>query len=326
MTARVMRIGAEEAGTELLRLIVGGARLDVAPALGFAAVSWQVDELERLALPLPLREFARQPKTGGIPLLYPFANRLRGDRCLWRGTHLDIAAVAGQKRDANGLPIHGSLVRFGGWTEVVTGPCAGDDGAEAIAAEARLAWDPATPAVAAIFGGFPFRHRLVIRYELSGRSLRVITRVEPLDGVMPIAFGWHPYFAFPTAQRRETLLSLPAREHIELDGLMLPERENGHLVVDGRFAAGACTLSGHVFDDLFRVEPDAEASVHPPLGGVRMRCEDGYRYLQVYAPSDAGFACLEPMTAPGAALSDALDLPDAAPDRPFEARFRLAAG
>jgi aldose 1-epimerase len=329
MSARVMRIGADEAGTELLRLMVGGARLDVAPQLGFAAVSWQVDELERLALPLPLREFARQPKTGGVPLLYPFANRLRGDRCLWRGKALEVATVPGLKRDANGLPIHGSLVRFGGWTEIVTDTAAASAGAEGesrCSAEARLEWDPAQPTVAPLFAGFPFRHRLAVRYELTARTLRVVTRVTPTEAAMPIAFGWHPYFSFPTGQRRETLLSLPARDHIELDAMMLPSREHGHLVSDASFPAGACTLSGHVFDDLFRVAEDAEASVHPPLGGVRVRFERGYRFLQVYAPQDAGYACLEPMTAPGAALSDAIDLPEATPDRPFEASFLLSAG
>lgn len=316
MTSRVMRIAADEVGTELIRLVCGGSRLDVAPALGFAAVSWQVDEIERLALPLPLREFARQPKTGGIPLLYPFANRLRGDRCLWRGTAMDVSAVPGLKRDANGLPIHGSLVRFGGWSSVVT--AAGD----LATAEATLEWTESLP----FFGGFPFLHRLSIRYELSEGSVRVITRVEPRSGPMPVAFGWHPYLAFPTAQRRETLLHLPAREHIELDPLMLPAREHGHLVVNGQHATGSCTLSGHVFDDLFRVGESAVAGVHPPLGGARLTFEGGYRFLQVYAPEDAGFACLEPMVAPGAALSDAVDLATATPEAPFEAVFALHAG
>ena len=316
MTASAVRIAAEEFGTEIIRLTCHGARLDVAPALGFCAVSWQVDEMERLALPLPLREFARQPKTGGVPLLYPFANRLRGDRCLWRGVALDVAGVPGLKRDGNRLPIHGSLVRFGEWTSLST-RCG-----DLAVAEAALEWDRHLP----FFGGYPFRHRLKVRYELGGRTLRVVTRVEPLDGPMPISFGWHPYLAFPTAARRETLLQLPDREHIELDALMLPSRDRGHMVVTGRHAKGTCTLSGHVFDDLFRVGADARAAVHPPLGGARIEFEGGYTFLQVYAPEDSGFVCLEPMTAPGAALSDAVDLPEAAPDRPYEASFSLHAG
>jgi aldose 1-epimerase len=316
MVASVVRIEAEELGTDIIRLLYGGTRLDIAPALGFCAVSWQVDEIERLALPLPLREFAKQPKTGGVPLLYPFANRLRGDRCLWRGTALDVSGVPGLKRDANRLPIHGSLVRFGAWTSIRTAT------APAALAEATLEWDDRLP----FFAAYPFVHRLTIRYELAPNTLRVVTRVEPKGGAMPIAFGWHPYLAFPTAARRETLLQLPDREHIELDSLMLPARDRGHLVVTARHPKGTCTLSGHVFDDLFRVSPQARAAVHPPLGGVRVELESGYSYLQVYAPEDSGFVCLEPMTAPGAALSDALDLAEASLEAPFEAVFSLHVG
>ncbi len=316
MVASVMRIAAEEFGTELIRLVCGASRLDVAPALGFTAVSWQVEEIERLALPLPLREFAKHPKTGGVPLLYPFANRLRGDRCLWRGTSLNVGGVPGLKRDGNGLPIHGSLVRFGDWSVIRTE-------ATAIAtAEAELGWDDRLP----FFAGFPFPHRLLVRYELGPTTLRVVTRVQPTAGAMPVAFGWHPYLAFPTASRRETLLHLPAREHIELDSLLLPSREQGHLVVAARYQAGSCTLSGHVFDDLFRVGATSRAGVHPPIGGARIEFERGYSFLQVYAPEDAGFVCLEPMTAPGAALSDAVDLAEATPSSPFEASFILHAG
>lgn len=320
--ASVVRIAAEELGTEIIRLVCGGTRLDIAPALGFCAVSWHVDELERLALPLPLREFAKQPKTGGIPLLYPFANRLRGDRCLWRGTELELGRIEGVKRDANRLPIHGSLIRFGAWSEVSSRGGVGARGEAHAIAEASLEWDARLP----FFAGFPFVHRLVVRYTLTARTLRVLTRVEPREGPMPVSFGWHPYLAFPTAARRETLLQLPEREHVELDGLMLPARDRGHLVVTDRQSKGICTLSGHVFDDLFRVASDAHAGVHPPIGGARIEFESGYRFLQVYAPEDAGFLCLEPMTAPGAALSDALDLPEATPDRPFEALFSLHAG
>lgn len=74
------------------------------------------------------------------------------------------------------------------------------------------------------------------------------------------------------------------------------------------------------------VGPNVRAAVHPPLGGARLEFERGYGYLQVYAPEDAGFACLEPMTAPRAALSDAVDLAEATPAAQFEASYILHAG
>jgi aldose 1-epimerase len=48
----------------------------------------------------------------------------------------------------------------------------------------------------------------------------------------------------------------------------------------------------------------------------------GYPYAQVYAPPGAGFACLEPMTAPTNALV-AGDYPVVRPGESFTARFSI---
>jgi aldose 1-epimerase len=55
---------------------------------------------------------------------------------------------------------------------------------------------------------------------------------------------------------------------------------------------------------------------------LTVRFGDGYPFAQVYAPPGAGFACLEPMTAPTNALV-AGDHPVVAPGESFTARFSI---
>ena len=56
-----------------------GARARIAPDAGFCCLAWSVDGRDLLHLPAPEAEFRAAPRTGGVPLLYPYANRLRED-------------------------------------------------------------------------------------------------------------------------------------------------------------------------------------------------------------------------------------------------------
>ena len=85
-----------------------GTRARIAPDCGFCCLSWSVGGMELLHLPVPEAEFRTRPKTGGVPLLYPYANRLRTDP--WP----DRPEV---KRDGR-LPCHGFLLRHARWTDL----------------------------------------------------------------------------------------------------------------------------------------------------------------------------------------------------------------
>ncbi len=60
----------------------------------------------------------------GVPLLYPWANRLSEEQFSVGGCAVDLrGAPAGVRRDPNGLPIHGLLAAHPGWEIVgATGP------------------------------------------------------------------------------------------------------------------------------------------------------------------------------------------------------------
>ena len=81
------------------------SRLAIEPRGGCVATSWLVDGAEVLALPAPLEAFLASARTGGIPLLYPYANRLRTDRFGAAGRAIDLSRATDLKRDGNGLPM-----------------------------------------------------------------------------------------------------------------------------------------------------------------------------------------------------------------------------
>ncbi len=300
-----------ESGVELWRLRVGDTTADVAPALGLCVTSWICGGIERLALPSDLATFARSAKTGGVPLLYPWANRLRSDRYHWGGKDVAVTDAPGLKRDANGLPIHGCLVRHH-WQDIKHA-ILGDG----ILVAGDLAWSPELPA----FAAFPFAHQLSVGIVLCERSLNCVCRVTALDPT-PIAFGWHPYLRLP-GPRQAVTLQLPSRERVGLDRALLPVRSGELLAVEPTLPEDRSPLGDRTFDDLFRVPARCVAGLSGPEGTIHLRFHGGYRFLQVYAPAGSDFLCLEPMTAPGAALSDGHDLPSRGHLGSFDATFEI---
>jgi hypothetical protein len=89
--------------------------------------------------------------------------------------------------------------------------------------------------------------------------------------------------------------------------------------------AGRCRWrprSARTYDDLFELTGDRRLGIQH--GGRRLSVlfGAGYPYAQVYAPPGAGFACLEPMTAPTDALV-AGGYPVVRPGESFTARFSI---
>jgi galactose mutarotase-like enzyme len=233
----------------------------------------------------------------GLPFLHPWANRLASDDVLVAGRRVH----AGRRvpRDDGGLPIHGVLPRA--WDVLDATP-------RSIVAELRFA-DPA----------FPFPHRVRQRVTLSERALRIETTLS--GGLVPIAFGYHPYLRVPGAPRREWLVTLPARSRLVADERMLP---TGRTV---REPAGTFALGTRVFDDGYGGLP--AAPVFAVAGGGRtiaVAFLRGYTHAQVYAPLANDVICFEPMTAPVNALGTGSDLRLLRPGATFTAAFEIRVG
>ncbi|MBC24492.1 MAG: hypothetical protein CMJ32_11345 [Phycisphaerae bacterium] len=299
---------------ELSMIDQGGTTVRIVPSAGMCSVSMEHGGVDRLWLPCSLEEFVRTPRTGGIPLLYPWANRLRGDGFQLPTGRVDLGSIKDLKRDDSGLPIHGLLLRWNDWRieALKSEP-------EETAIAATLDWQDHEHLMSA----FPVPHRLRVEWSLRGDVLEILTRIDATGEIpVPICFGWHPYLC-PGGERPSLHLETPRLQGIRLDDRSLPVRNNGTLVDEDSMDPNG-PIGDRVFDDLYRgVRDGDEASITDGSTTVTIRFIEGYRYMQLYSPEGSRYACFEPMTAPAAALSDGSDHPWVQPGSHFTARFSI---
>jgi aldose 1-epimerase len=241
----------------------------------------------------------------GVPLLYPWANRLGGWRYEACGRRVELDRRSPLLHgDEHCLPIHGALAAASSWRLV-------DGGPSWLVAELDFGGHPELLAV------FPFPHVLELAIRLEGAALTVETTVTARESAVPLSFGFHPYLAPPGAAREDWWVELPARTALELDSFGLPTGAATEL------AAEAFPLGSRTYDDLFAVTPDARFSVAG--GGRRLTVEliSSYRYAQIYAPPDQAVICFEPMTAPVDALRSHDGLRSVPPGERASATFAL---
>jgi aldose 1-epimerase len=274
-------------------LASGRLRAAFAPEVGMVGCSLTDDGEELLGQRGGLEAYRERGSTFGIPLLYPWANRLAGE------VSSDLV-----RRDANGLPIHGLLAAYPGWE-------LRDRTTDWLSA--RLDWT----AHPELMAGFPWPHEVDIEVELAEDALTIATIVRASgDEPMPISFGWHPYLTLPGVPRAEWEVSLPVKTRAILDARGIPTGETE----PAPFTHGP--LGDRPFDDFY---PELAGPPEFALAGggrrIVVRFEEGYRHAQVYGPPEQDLICFEPMTAPVNALAsgDGLTLAD-----DYAARFSLA--
>jgi aldose 1-epimerase len=275
------------------------------PGAGMVGSSLTLHGSELLAQRGGLTDYVERGKTFGLPLLYPWANRLDGLRYAVAGKAVEIDPERSPVRlDANGLPNHGLLAGSPLWR--VTGTEDGD----AAGLSAELDFGPA-PLLAA----FPFPHALAVEARVQGRTLTISTRVRAAEPV-PISFGWHPYLTLPGVPRHDWDVSLGVTTRARLDARGIPTGETE----PAPFTSGRLGERG--FDDFYPELADPpEFAVAGGAGRIVVRFEAGYRRAQVYGPPDQDLICFEPMTAPVNALQTGDGLALAAD---YDARFAIA--
>jgi aldose 1-epimerase len=299
-TARDPRIvEIADPGGELVARFAAGA--------GMVGCSLRHRGEELLGLRAGLDAYLAQGKTFGLPLLYPWANRLGDWRYAAAGRSVELDRDSPLVRaDEHGLPIHGVLARAVRWEVTRREP-------SALSAELDWGADERLLAV------FPFAHRLVLDVDLEPGALRVATTVDAAPGgAVPLAYGFHPYLAPPGAPRPAWELELPARTALSLDERGLPDGGARELAPE-RLVVGERT-----FDDLFAVA-EGEAVFAVTAGGRRLAVAygPGYPYAQVFAPPGQDLVCFEPMTAPTDALRSGDGLRLVAPGDAATATFAL---
>ena len=303
----------ESAGLPSLTLVSPeGLEATFVPGAGMVGSSLRDRGDELLGQRGGLEAWIEKSSTFGIPLLYPWANRLGADSYEAAGRSVEIALDAPLvHRDGNGLPIHGLLFAAGDWTVPESGPQPGGAGLTA-----RLDWgaDPRRLEL------FPFPHSLAVDVRLVGLRLEVTTTVLAGDAVpVPVAFGWHPYLAPPGAPRAEWEVTFPPTRRLLTDERQVPTgEEEAEPVATG-------PLGDRTFDDGYAgVTPGMACSVSDGVRRISVEIIAGYPFTQIYAPADPAVICFEPMTAPTNALASGDGLVIVEPGDSFSASFAIA--
>ncbi len=292
---------------EPARSLVAGQLVAVfLPGRGMLGASLRLGGEELLGRVEDLPAAASRGSTAGIPLLYPWANRLGAARYRAAGREVVLDPHSALLHlDEHGLPIHGVPWAQLAW-EVTE--------ANETRLRARLDWQRKD-----LLGLFPFRHRVELAVSLSPEGLLVETTVLANGGdSVPVSFGFHPYFSLAGLARSRWRLRLPAMRRLVLDSQGLPTG------AETPFAGFDGALDGQAFDDGFALPGESAAlSLSSPERRLTVELLAGYPCAQVFAPQDKDYVALEPMTAPTNSLIAQDGLRFVQPGGHFQAAFRI---
>jgi aldose 1-epimerase len=284
------------------------------PRAGMVCCSLRHRGVELLAQGSGVRAYAQRGATMGIPLLYPWANRLAG--LCFHGPRGEVRLDPADpllKLDQNGLPIHGAIAGALPW-ELVERPGARVDRAGADQLHARLAWHSAE-----LLAIFPYRHTVELHARLAGAALTITTTVRADGGcAVPVSFGFHPYLTIAGADRRDWLIELPPASRLLLDERMIPIA-TGPPVEPRRFRLD----DGDWDDSLTALGEPVVFSVSAGERRIDVRFLEAFSHAQIYTPSGQSFICFEPMTAPTNALISRDALPIVAAGETFRGEFSI---
>jgi aldose 1-epimerase len=266
-------------------LTSGDAIAEVLPALGCNCVRWQIGGRDLLYCP-PLDELAQRPTRGGIPILFPFPNRIRDGRFAWEGREYELAKNDSTQQNA----IHGFSPRAT-WQVLGTG------------SDTEGAW---LDAAFALPDAWPAAGVLELRIRLTPTALRYEALVLSLDKPLPFGLGYHPYFASTAGCRIQT----PARARWELvESLPTGRRLPLDVDHDLRQPKPVAVLN---LDDVYTEFPDTPPAAdglvergrveYPDVGVLRVRTSPAFRELVLFTPPLGKAVCLEPYTCPTDAI------------------------
>lgn len=294
-------------GFETVTLAAGPLEAEFAPRLGMAGVSLRHRGDELLDRQAGLRAYAHTGAVMGVPLLYPWANRLAGHDYTLDGHRVELPPGPPLIHcEEHALPIHGLLHATTHWRTT-------HRDASRIAARLDFGAHPE------LLAAFPFPHTLEIHATLSSDRLTITTTVRPTSrAAVPIAFGFHPYLRLPAVPRSAWEITLPARRHLILDERGVP---NG---AGEREPATRFELQDHGFDDGYdSLGSRSHFSVAGAGRTVTVELASGYPAAQLFAPAGKDFICFEPMTAPTNALRSGVGLRRVPAGDAFSAVFSI---
>lgn len=278
---------------------------EVWPALGFNCYRWQ-RSLAGTTLDLlyadPQLFAGASPTRSGVPILFPFPNRIRDGRFSWKGKKYELPHNDSAKSNAiHGFPCRKPWRVIGQGTDATSAWVTGEFQASKDAPETQSLW--------------PADYRLRVTCRLREQSLHIEAEVANIDTVaLPFGLGYHPYFRvplLPSGDEADCWVETAAREIWEL-------RENLPTGVRRPVDAPLDLTKGQRLSELTLDDLYTDLESPPPSGGppywrgavrqgtaeVQLLTDGAFRELVLFTPLHRRAVCLEPYTC----ATDAINL------------------
>lgn len=280
-----------------------GSSACVLPGYGFNCFSFRVNvrgnRFEVIQADSRFAEDRPKASRNGIPILFPFPNRIRDGRFQFNGRAYEL------ERNERGVnAIHGMVINRA-WR--VTDSTGDASNRATVAAEFQLSRDAVE-----LTSRWPADFVLAMSYTLEGNRLTSRIRVtNPDTKPLPWGFGTHPYFRLPLAtpgDESRCRVFTPASRLWLLDNL-IPTGQRSPVpdAIDVRAGRSLAGLQlDHVFTDLeFREEWCTCRLVDESAGAeLQVRFDRLFREAVLFTPANRGAVCIEPYTC----TTDAINL------------------
>ena len=262
------------------------------PEYGFACIGFRVfsqgEQWNVLAEPPDASAFLTRPTRYGIPILFPWPNRIRDGRFTFEGREFQLPIAPGAPHASHGF------VRQRPWTVQSAGA---DEGG----AFCRASIDIGEGSDDA----WPFPGRLTLEYRLFGSTLSIQAEARNVGSTpMPMGFGIHPWFDVPFGSdtpRDAMEVRAPGKRYWELDETLCTTGPTSP-VADGIDLRAWSPVAGRFIDDVYTdlVLQDGwfTAEIRDPANGraIAVRSDATFREHVVFAPLHSDVVCLEPYT------------------------------
>ena len=263
-------------------------------------------------------EVRKAPGLRGVPLLWPYANRLDEQAFYANGQKYTFDAGIGNTGRAGGIPIHGFVQNSREWVIVEA------------RADATGAWVTArldfykNPRY---MTQFPFANTLTLTFRVADGMLETRTRIDNLSNeAMPVAAGFHPYFQLTDSPPTEWSFSIGARTHWPLNEQTIPTGETQSITAKFSDPANVPVVGPRIDDIFSDLVRDAQGRSVTSLRGRKQRLDivlgPNYKTVLVLSTAvgggggrgrGAGPAPAGPAGAPAAPAPAAPAVPEAPP-------------
>jgi aldose 1-epimerase len=280
-----------------------GSRATIAVDLGFncfsfTAVTANGKSVDVLSATEGFETGSHPASRSGIPLLFPYPNRIAGGLYSWDGSDYQLTPDA-VPFDKTGNAIHGFCIDRP-WRVV-------SQSQSSVTAVFRISID--APERLKLW---PADAEIAVTYELSGACLRSIIKVHnPSKQPLPWGFGTHAYFRLPlssASSAEQCTIYAPASRVWELHECLPNGTTQG--VSEKPDLSLSPVFGGLKLDDVYTSVNAKDSSVICRITDpaaklmVEQRCSTDFREIVAFTPPWATAVCLEPYTC----VTDAINL------------------